>query len=68
VPATFKPKPKKVSKQLVSGVLYHYLVELPTKKYAYVTIHNQSWKKPLEVKEEHVTIRPKLYELTDKNI
>ncbi|CAF0931978.1 unnamed protein product [Adineta ricciae] len=63
-----KLKPAKVASQIVSGVLYHYLVELPTKQYAYVTIHSQPWKKSKVLNEQHVTVRPKLYDLNDKNI
>ncbi len=68
VPATFKPKPDKSASQIVSGVLYHYLVKLPSKKYAYVTILSQGWKKDKYGSEEHVTVRPQLYALNDKNI
>jgi hypothetical protein len=54
--------------QMVSGVLHHYLVKLPVNKYAYITIVNQAWKKGEYGKEEHVTVRPQLYALNDKNI
>jgi len=68
VAAKFNPKPQKVSTQIVSGTLYHYLVKLPNKKLAYVTILDRSWKKDLYGNEEHVTVRPQLYNLNDKNI
>ena len=68
VPATFNPKPEKSATQIVSGTLYHYLVKLPTNKYAYVTIHHRGWKKDHYGKEENVTVRPRVYELTDKEI
>ncbi|UJR26692.1 hypothetical protein I4U23_008008 [Adineta vaga] len=63
-----KIKPAKVASQIVSGVLYHYLIELPTKQYAYVTILSQAWKKSKVLNEQHVTVRPKLYDLKDQNI
>jgi len=62
------PKPDKVATQIVSGVLYHYLVKTPNNKYAYVTIHSRPWKKEEYGSEEHVTVKPQLYELNDKNI
>lgn len=68
VPATFKPKADKYSTQVVSGILYHYLVKLPSKQYAYVTIVDRQWKKAEYGQEEHVTVRPQLYALNDKNI
>jgi hypothetical protein len=68
VPTTFNPKPEKTASQIVSGVLFHYLVKLPNQKYAYVTISHQPWKKPQAGNEDHVTVRPQLYALNDKNI
>lgn len=68
VPATFKPKPEKVATQVVSGILYHYLVRLPSKQYAHVTILERQWMKDQYGKEEHVTVRPDLYPLNAKNI
>jgi len=68
VPAKFVPKPVKYASQIVSGTLHHYLVKLPVNKYAYITIVNQGWKKADYGKTEHVTVRPQLYELNDKNI
>lgn len=68
MPTTFNPKPEKTASQIVSGVLFHYLVKLPNQKYAYVTISHQPWKKPQAGNEDHVTVRPQLYALNDKNI
>lgn len=65
MPAKFVPKPDKMSTQLVSGLLYHYLVKVPGNKYAYVTILHQGWKKDQYGKQENVSVRPKLYALTE---
>ncbi|CAF2607677.1 unnamed protein product [Rotaria sp. Silwood2] len=69
VPTTFNPKPSKVATQVVNGILYHYLVKLPTNKYAYVTVLNRPWNKSNKLaNEEHVIVRPELHGLNDKNI
>lgn len=49
-------------------MLYHYLVKLPVKKFAYVTIIDRPWKKGEYGKEEHVNVSPQLFALNDKNI
>ncbi|CAF1446271.1 unnamed protein product [Rotaria sordida] len=68
VPTKFVPKPSKVATQVVNGFLYHYLVKLPTNKYAYVTVLDRPWEKNKATNEEHVNVRPQLYALNDKNI
>ena len=57
-----------MSTQLVAGLLYHYLIKLPSKQYAYVTVLDRQWKKEQYGQAEHVTVRPQLYALNDKNI
>ncbi|CAF0983794.1 unnamed protein product [Adineta steineri] len=64
----FKPKPVKVQTQLVSGMLYRYLVQLPNKKYALVTVGVQAWKKSKVLDEKMVNVREKLYDLNDKDL
>lgn len=58
--------PAKYSTQVVSGILYHYLVQIPSKKYAHVTIAHRPWRKEKAVKEDNVTVREQLYGLNDK--
>ncbi|CAF1191879.1 unnamed protein product [Rotaria magnacalcarata] len=68
VPRSFNPKPAKYSTQIVNGILYHFLVQIPNNKYAYVTIVSRTWKKPNAPADENVTVREQLYGLNDKNI
>ncbi|CAF4383907.1 unnamed protein product, partial [Rotaria magnacalcarata] len=58
----------KYSTQIVNGILYHFLVQIPNNKYAYVTIVSRTWKKPNAPADENVTVREQLYGLNDKNI
>lgn len=68
VPAGFVPKADRYSTQIVSGILYHFLVKIPSNKYAHVTVNHRGWKKDLYGKDENVNVRPILYDLNDKNI
>ena len=68
LPATFVPKIAKVAGQSVAGDLTHYLIKVPSNKYAYVTISLPMWDQKLYGKPENVDVRAELYDLNDPNV
>lgn len=69
VPSTFVPKPEKLALETGRDIInYHYLIRLPTNKYAYATIYQRTDILKGSANAPTVNVQGKLYELNDMNI